>query len=107
MVDCTSSTKEPISRPRTLQVITIRLWPHSRVIVEGPSMILISAILERGILSPVAAGSCIDPTDSGLFRQESGNRIAKGKRNCPSTISPKGLEPIDSTRSSTALAGIP
>ena len=32
-----SATKLPRSRPRTLQVMVIRRWPHSRVIVEGLS----------------------------------------------------------------------
>ena len=54
-----------MSRPRTLAVTVIRRWPHSRVIVDGPSTILMSASRDSGSRSPAAVGTRIEPIASG------------------------------------------
>ena len=97
-----------MSRPRTLAETVIRRWPHSRVIVDGPSTTRMSASRDSGNRSPEAVGikDRANAADAGAhFLGQA--RTTSGNRNWPSITSPSGLLPIDSMMSVTTLAGTP
>ena len=102
---CASATKLPRSRPRTLPVTVIRRWPHSRVIVDGPSTPRMSASRASGMRSPLGAAHQHRADRLRVARgSSSGRRTTSGKRSWPSTTSPTRLRP-DATRPGRAPPG--
>ena len=104
---CASATKLPRSRPRTLALTVMRRWPHSRVIVLGPSTTSIFAKRDSGMRWPVGVEISMEPMVSGLCRNRSGIRMMSGNRNWPSIASLSGSVPTDSINSSTLRACTP
>ena len=99
--------KAAMSRPRMLDEMLIRRYPHSRVIVDGPSTTLSVAKRSSGIRWPDAVVISMAPIVSGLlancFRQSNHQRK-------PELVFEDFAQlktPSDSTRFRTSVAETP